>query len=186
MLRIENLSVSCGETLILRDVDLEVRPGEVVCLMGRNGVGKTTLLKSIMGLLRPRRGRVLFGGKDEVRALTRAGAHVRAHCGIGYVPQGREISPQLTVLENLQIGLTANPRKLRAVPAKVFEYFPMLQAMLDRKGGVLSGGQQQQLAIARALVAEPRLLILGEPTEDIQPTIISLIGKVLHSLKNDG
>jgi urea transport system ATP-binding protein len=186
MLRIENLSVSYGEALILRDVDLEIEPGEVVCLMGRNGVGKTTLLKSIMGLLRPRRGRVLVGGRDDARDLTRAGAHVRAHCGIGYVPQGREIFPQLTVRENLQIGLTANPRKLRTMPGKVFEYFPMLQAMLDRKGGVLSGGQQQQLAIARALVAEPRLLILDEPTEGIQPSIISLIGKVLHSLKKEG
>jgi len=185
MLRIENLSVSYGETLILRDVDLEIEPGEVVCLMGRNGVGKTTLLKSIMGLLRPRRGRVLLGGKEEVRDITRAGPHVRAHSGIGYVPQGREIFPQLTVLENLQIGLTANPRNLRTVPAKVYEYFPMLHAMLDRKGGFLSGGQQQQLAIARALVAEPRLLILDEPTEGIQPSIITLIGKVLHSLKKE-
>ncbi len=183
MLQIQNLSVSYGETLILRDVDLTVGPGEVVCLMGRNGVGKTTLLKSLMGLLKPRAGRILFGGRGETRDLTRAAPNVRALAGIGYVPQGREIFPQLTVLENLKIGLMANPRRPRNVPDKVFEYFPMLGSMLERKGGFLSGGQQQQLAIARALVAEPSLLILDEPTEGIQPSIISLIGQVLGTLK---
>jgi len=182
MLQVEQLSVSYGETLILRGADLEVRPGEVVCLMGRNGVGKTTLLKTVMGLLRPQAGRVVFNGRD----LTRLGPDVRARAGIGYVPQGREIFPQLTVLENLQVGLLANPRRLRAVPDVVFEYFPALKTMLERKGGVLSGGQQQQLAIARALVAEPRLLILDEPTEGIQPSIISLIGRVLQALKAAG
>src|SRR5438876_8216076 len=182
MLRIERLSVAYGESLILRDVDMHVGPGEVVCLMGRNGVGKTTLLKSIMGLLRPRSGRILFDGRD----LTRASPDVRARAGIGYVPQGREIFPYLTVLENLQVGLLANPARPRTVPEQIFEYFPMLQSMLDRKGGVLSGGQQQQLAIARALVADPRLLILDEPTEGIQPSIISLIGRVLEALKKEG
>lgn len=182
MLNIEQLSVSYGETLILRDVDLEVKAGEVVCLMGRNGVGKTTLLKSIMGLLPSRSGRVVFEGKD----LTRARPAVRARAGIGYVPQGREIFPQLTVLENLQIGMLTNPAKPRTVPEQVFQYFPQLQTMLDRKGGVLSGGQQQQLAIARALVAGPKLLILDEPTEGIQPSIISLIGDVLAALKTEG
>src|SRR5438874_13199992 len=147
MLRIEKLSVAYGESLILRDVDLEIGPSQVVCLMGRNGVGKTTLLKSIMGLLRPRAGRIEFEGRD----LTRASPDVRARAGIGYVPQGREIFPQLTVLENLQVGLLANPNKSRAVPQEIYEYFPKLREMLGRKGGVLSGGEQQQLAIARAL-----------------------------------
>jgi len=182
MLQIEKLSVAYGETLILRDVDLDVGPKQVVCLMGRNGVGKTTLLKSIMGLLRPRAGSVSFLDRD----LTRADPAVRARCGIGYVPQGREIFPQLTVLENLQVGLFANPNGARTVPERIFEYFPMLKTMLDRKGGVLSGGQQQQLAIARALVSDPKLLILDEPTEGIQPSIISLIGQVLHKLKEQG
>jgi urea transport system ATP-binding protein len=179
MLRIENLSVAYGESLILRDVSLEVGPSQVVCLMGRNGVGKTTLLKSIMGLLRPRSGHIEFDGRD----ISRASPDVRARSGIGYVPQGREIFPQLTVLENLQVGMLANPEKPRKVPEEVFEYFPMLKEFLDRKGGVLSGGQQQQLAIARALVANPKLLILDEPTEGIQPSIIELIGEVLTRLK---
>jgi urea transport system ATP-binding protein len=182
MLRVENLNVSYGETLILRDVSITIGSGEIVCLMGRNGVGKTTLLKSIMGLLRSRSGRVFFQ-EDEI---TRAPAYVRARAGIGYVPQGREIFPQLTVLENLQIGLLAHPQKIRTVPERIFGYFPMLRTMLHRKGGVLSGGQQQQLAIARALVAEPKLLILDEPTEGIQPSIIQLIGNVLESLKAEG
>jgi urea transport system ATP-binding protein len=181
MLRIEKLSVAYGESLILRDVGLEIGPSQVVCLMGRNGVGKTTLLKSIMGLLRPRAGRIEFEGRD----LTRASPDVRARAGIGYVPQGREIFPQLTVLENLQVGLLANPERPKTVPEEVFTYFPMLREFLDRKGGVLSGGQQQQLAIARALVASPKLLILDEPTEGIQPSIIALIGDVLAKLKKN-
>src|ERR1700730_17956231 len=182
MLCIKQLQVAYGETLILRDVDLEVERGKVVCLMGRNGVGKTTLLKSIMGLLRPRSGQVVFEDKD----LTRASPYKRARAGLGYVPQGREIFPQLTVRENLPVGFLANPSKRTSVLYEVLDYFPMLKDMLDRKGGVLSGGQQQQLAIARALVAEPKLLILDEPTEGIQPSIITLIGEVLRSLKEAG
>lgn len=182
MLKVEQLEVAYGETLILRDVNLEVGAGRVVCLMGRNGVGKTTLLKSIMGLLRPLSGRVTYDGQD----ITRASPDVRARAGIGYVPQGREIFPQLTVLENLQVGMLANPARPRKVPEDVFEWFPVLKTMLDRPGGVLSGGQQQQLAIARALVAAPKLLILDEPTEGIQPSIISLIGRVLKALKDTG
>jgi urea transport system ATP-binding protein len=182
MLRIEQMSVSYGESQILRDVDLIVPDGKVVCVLGRNGVGKTTLLKSVMGLLQPRSGRVTFNGQD----LTRSRPDKRARAGIGYVPQGREIFPQLTVQENLQVGMLANPSKPKAIPRQVFEYFPMLETMLQRKGGVLSGGQQQQLAIGRAMVANPKLLILDEPTEGIQPSIISLIGRVLRSLKADG
>ena len=182
MLRIEKLSASYGESQVLRDVDLEVGAGEVVCLMGRNGVGKTTLLKGLMGLLPPRSGRVWLDDQD----VTRASPDVRARRGIGYVPQGRDIFPRLTVLENLQVGLLANPDRPRDVPESVFEYFPALKTMLGRKGGVLSGGQQQQLAIARALVANPRLLVLDEPTEGIQPSIIALIGRVLEALKQTG
>ncbi len=182
MLNVEKLSVAYGETLILRDVDLEVGAGEVVCLMGRNGVGKTTLLKTVMGLLRPRAGQVRFLGRD----VTRASPDRRARMGIGYVPQGREIFPHLSVLENLQVGLLANPARPQAVPERIFEYFPALKTILDRKGGVLSGGQQQQLAIARALAADPKLLVLDEPTEGIQPNVIAQIGEVLESLKADG
>src|SRR5438105_4741929 len=183
ILQVDNLSVSYGETQILRDVSLEVRPSETACLMGRNGVGKTTLLKSVMGLLRCRAGRVLFNGRD----LTRTSPDVRARAGIGYVPQGREIFPHLSVLENLQVSMLANRRPSRLqLQEKVLEYFPALKSMLDRKGGVLSGGQQQQLAIARALVADPKLLILDEPTEGIQPSVISLIGDVLRKLKQEG
>jgi urea transport system ATP-binding protein len=182
MLQVNTLSVAYGETQVLRGVSLEVRPGELVCLMGRNGVGKTTLLKSVMGLLRPRSGQVEFDGRD----LTRASPDVRARAGIGYVPQGREIFPHLTVLENLQVGLLANPERPKAVPEEVYDYFPALKTMLNRKGGVLSGGQQQQLAIARALVANPKLLVLDEPTEGIQPSIIELIGRVLETLRAAG
>jgi len=182
MLTIRQMSVAYGESIIVRDVDLKVAPGQIVCLMGRNGVGKTTLLKATMGLLHSRGGSVSFGDRD----LTRTSPDVRARAGIGYVPQGREIFPHLTVEENLKIGLTANPAKPKAIPEHVFEYFPMLKTMLHRKGGVLSGGQQQQLAIARALVADPKLLILDEPTEGIQPSIISLIGQVLEALKKGG
>jgi urea transport system ATP-binding protein len=182
MLRVEQLSVAYGETLIVRGVDLTVSAGEVVCLMGRNGVGKTTLLKSVMGILRPRSGRIFFADKD----LTRSAPDVRARAGIGYVPQGREIFPHLTVLENLQVGMLANSRRTKAVPERIFEYFPKLKTLLPRKGGVLSGGEQQQLAIARAMVASPKLLILDEPTEGIQPSVISLIGKVLQALKEEG
>jgi urea transport system ATP-binding protein len=182
MLKLSSLCVAYGESNIVRDVDLEVAPGQIVCLMGRNGVGKTTTLKATMGLLKTRGGSVSFEGRD----LTRASPDVRARAGIGYVPQGREIFPQLTVEENLRIGLTANPAKPKTIPEHVFESFPMLKTMLQRKGGVLSGGQQQQLAIARALVADPKLLILDEPTEGIQPSIIQLIGCVLESLKQGG
>jgi urea transport system ATP-binding protein len=207
MLRVEKLRVAYGETLILNGVDLEVGEGKVVCLMGRNGVGKTTLLKAIMGLLRPRSGRITFRGRELEGAPSNGSAHparthwlgklwprwgrraspdVRARSGIGYVPQGREIFPQLTVWENLQVGLLANPARSRQAPEYVLDYFPALKTMLDRPGGMLSGGQQQQLAIARVLVAQPRLLILDEPTEGIQPSIISLIGEVLRFLKGEG
>jgi urea transport system ATP-binding protein len=182
MLNIDNLSVSYGETLILRDIKMEVNSGETVCLMGRNGVGKTTLLKSIMGLLKAGAGHIRFQGRD----LTRTTPDARARAGIGYVPQGREIFPQLTVLENLEVGLLNTRGQRQEMLDEVFGYFPSLKNFLDRKGGFLSGGQQQQLAIARALVMKPQLLILDEPTEGIQPNVISLIGEVLERLKKRG
>ena len=170
MLQVSNLNVYYGESHILRDVDLSVNVGQMVCLIGRNGVGKTTMLKTLMGLLQPRSGTISFEGESIVSKLT----HQRAKMGIGYVPQGREIIPQLTVKENLLLGLEAKPIKTKnpKVSGEIFELFPVLKTMLDRLGGDLSGGQQQQLAIARALMGDPKLLILDEPTEGIQPSII--------------
>lgn len=183
MLSIEGLNVYYGESHILRNVGLEVPPGKVVCLMGRNGAGKTTLLKSIMGLLRPRSGRVSFDGKDITARLPEE----RARQGIGYVPQGREILPDLSVRENLVLGLVARGGNGDRVPEEVFDLFPILKTMLGRKkAGDLSGGQQQQLSIARALVTDPRLLLLDEPTEGIQPSIISEIEDVIGRIKAEG
>ena len=171
ILQINNLNVYYGESHILRNVDMGVASGKMVCLIGRNGVGKTTLLKTIMGLLKPRQGVVSFFGKD----ITELTPDQRARMGVGYVPQGREVMPRMTVKENLLLGLESHP----VSPAvkqnlldMVFDLFPVLQSMLGRMGGDLSGGQQQQLAIARALMGQPRLLILDEPTEGIQPSII--------------
>ena len=171
LLDLSGLNVFYGESHILRDVDLNVAPGEVVCLIGRNGVGKTTLLKSLIGLLRPRRGEIVFNGDG----LDRQAPHQRARAGVGYVPQGREIIPQLTVEENLMLGMEALPGGLgrnRRIDPFVYELFPILREFLPRKGGDLSGGQQQQLAIARALLGKPKLLLLDEPTEGIQPNIV--------------
>lgn len=172
MLKIAGLNVYYGESHILRDVDLSVPAGQMVCLIGRNGVGKTTLLKTLMGLIAPRSGSVQFAGT----VLNGKSPDQRARLGIGYVPQGREIIPRLTVKENLLLGLEArrdrSPRDKAAIPDEIFELFPVLKTMLSRLGGDLSGGQQQQLAIARALMGKPRLLVLDEPTEGIQPSII--------------
>ncbi|PZV14382.1 MAG: urea ABC transporter ATP-binding subunit UrtE [Pseudanabaena sp.] len=171
MLQLNNLNVYYGESHILRNVDMGVASGKMVCLIGRNGVGKTTLLKTIMGLLKPRQGDVSFFGKD----ITQLTPDKRARMGVGYVPQGREVMPRMSVRENLLLGLESHPVN-SAVKQNlldmVFDLFPVLQSMLNRMGGDLSGGQQQQLAIARALMGQPRLLILDEPTEGIQPSII--------------
>ena len=180
MLNIKELDVYYGESIILRDVNLKVPPGKVVCLMGRNGVGKTTLLKSIMGLLRPRKGQIVFEDND----LTGYSPDKRAKFGMGYVPQGRDIFPQLTVHENLLLGIEARKERGSAIPDEVFDLFPVLKSMLNRKGGDLSGGQQQQLAIARALVGHPKLLLLDEPTEGIQPSIILEIAEAIRSIKS--
>lgn len=181
VLAVEDLEVHYGGSRILRDISLQVPSGSIVAVMGRNGVGKTTLLKAIMGLLAPSKGRVFFAGED-VTSLT---ADKRTRRGLGYVPQGREIFPQLTVRENLEIGLEARGGGGR-VPEDVFALFPVLADMQERMGGNLSGGQQQQLAIARALVGEPKVLMLDEPTEGIQPSIILAIEKVLLQLKERG
>jgi len=170
MLNVTGLNVYYGESHILRDVDLSVPTGKMVCLIGRNGVGKTTLLKTIMGLLGARRGMIEYDGKPINSRTT----DQRARMGIGYVPQGREIIPRITVKENLLLGQEAKPTRDRSstIPEEIFELFPVLKTMLTRMGGDLSGGQQQQLAIARALMGKPRLLLLDEPTEGIQPSII--------------
>lgn len=171
ILNISGVNVYYGESHILRNVDLNIPQGKMVCLIGRNGVGKTTLLKTIMGLLPPRTGKLSFLG-EEVNNLP---TDRRARMGIGYVPQGREVIPRVTVKENLLLGLEALPKGRRNksnIPSEILNLFPMLKEMLNRMGGDLSGGQQQQLAIARALMGRPKLLILDEPTEGIQPSII--------------
>lgn len=170
MLHISELNVYYGESHILRNVDLNINAGEMVCLIGRNGVGKTTLLKTLMGILKPRAGVINY----EQENLINKTSDQRARLGLGYVPQGRDIIPRLTVKENLILGLEALPtrRKNATISEEIFDLFPVLKTMLSRMGGDLSGGQQQQLAIARALVGEPKLLILDEPTEGIQPSII--------------
>ena len=170
MLKISNLNVYYGESHILRNVDLTVPAGQMVCLIGRNGVGKTTLLKTIIGLLKPRTGEINL----QEQIINNKAPDQRAKLGIGYVPQGREVIPRLTVKENLLLGLEARKErsKTQAIPDEIFDLFPVLKTMLTRMGGDLSGGQQQQLAIARALMGKPQLLLLDEPTEGIQPSII--------------
>jgi urea transport system ATP-binding protein len=181
MLRVSKLNQFYGESHTLWDLELKVKAGQCTCLMGRNGVGKTTLLSCIMGLLPVESGRIDFDG---VNLLTRS-AEQRAGLGIGYVPQGRQIFPLLTVEENLLIGLPARRDKIKKIPDFIFELFPVLKEMLGRRGGDLSGGQQQQLAIGRALVLDPRLLILDEPTEGIQPNIVHEIGDIIKRLNQE-
>lgn len=182
MLNLSNINVSYDGSKILRGVNLTVPEKSLVCLMGRNGVGKTTTLKSIVGLVRPEIGTVTLAGKE----LTVLKPDERARSGIGYVPQGREIFPHLTVWENLKLSLVVHGTKANGQVDRVLELFPILKEFLQRKGGVLSGGQQQQLAIARALLTDPKILILDEPTEGIQPNIIDLIGDTLIKIKKEG
>ena len=182
MLSVEAVDLYYGASHALRRVSLTARKGEVTCMLGRNGVGKTSLLRAIVGLNPIRSGHIRW----EDRELTQLPTHQRARAGLGLVPQGREIFPQLSVLENLMTGFATLPRHLRHVPDDIFALFPVLKDMLNRRGGDLSGGQQQQLAIARALVARPRLLILDEPTEGIQTSIIKEIGRVITMLAARG
>jgi urea transport system ATP-binding protein len=182
MLEVAGLNQFYGQSHTLWDMDLKVPEGSCVCLMGRNGVGKTTLLKSVMGTLPIRSGKINFMGSD----IAPSRAEMRARKGIGWVPQGREVFSQMTVHENLRTGLAARADKKQEVPERIFELFPVLKSMLQRRGGDLSGGQQQQLAMGRALAIDPKLLILDEPTEGIQPNIVSMIGDVLIGLKEQG
>ena len=181
MLTVSNINQYYGGSHILRDVSLQATRGKVSVILGRNGVGKTTLLKSLMGLVAIKTGSIEFDG----RAIERATPYERARAGMGYVPQGREIFARLTVEDNLRMGLASKPAGT-PIPAELFELFPVLKQMRQRRGGDLSGGQQQQLAIARALAAGPKLLILDEPTEGIQPSIIKDIGRVIRMLADRG
>lgn len=182
MIEIRQLNQRYGGSQILWDVDLSIARGSCTCIMGRNGVGKTTLLKCLMGLLPIAGGEVLLDGK----AIQGVPAHQRARMGLGFVPQGRDIFSTLTVEENLQIGLPCRRDGIRKIPARIFELFPVLAEMLHRRGGDLSGGQQQQLAIGRALVTDPQVLVLDEPNEGIQPNIVSQIGDVIMKLNSEG
>ena len=181
MLKVEGINQYYGGSHILRNVGFEARPGEVTVVLGRNGVGKTTLLKSLMGVVPVKTGSITFDG----RAITRDTPYERVRKGIGYVPQGREIFGRLTVEDNLRMGLAYQGSRT-PIPREIFELFPVLHQMINRRGGDLSGGQQQQLAIARALAAGPKLLILDEPTEGIQPSVIKDIGRVIRMLADKG
>lgn len=181
MLKIRKLNQFYGESHTLWDLELDVPKGKCTCIMGRNGVGKTTLVQSIMGTLAVQSGNMVFDGKE----LTNFSAEQRASMGIGYVPQGRQIFPLLTVEENLKIGLSARRDKIRTIPDFIYEMFPVLKEMLGRRGGDLSGGQQQQLAIGRALVLDPTMLLLDEPTEGIQPNIVQEIGDIINRLNKE-
>lgn len=182
MLTVENLTLHYGHSQILNGVSLEASPGQITCVMGSNGVGKTSLIRAIAGAHPRSSGRVELDG-EELGVLP---SHALAHKGVGLVPQGREIFPLLTVRENLQTGFSCLPRSEHHIPEDVFEMFPILRKFIERRGGDLSGGQQQQLAIARALIAQPKLLLLDEPTEGIQPNIIQQIGEVIKSLRERG
>ena len=178
MLNVQNLSFSYGEVQVLRELDVHVPAETIVSVMGRNGVGKTTLMNNIIGLLKPSSGSIQIGDRELVGVPT----HRRIRAGLAYVPQGRMIFPKLTLEENLRVGLAAREDKIKQIPEEIYDLFPILKEMGKRMGGDLSGGQQQQLAIGRALVTDPKVLILDEPTEGIQPNIIQQIGSVLRKL----
>ena len=181
MIKFEKVNQLYGSSQILWDLDLDIQQGSCTCLMGRNGVGKTTLLKALMGLLPVKSGDISVDNKN----INKLAAETRPRMGVGYVPQGRDIFPQLTVEENLRVGLACRADKAKEIPEKIYELFPVLHDMLSRRGGDLSGGQQQQLAIGRALVIDPKILILDEPNEGIQPNIVKQIGDVITQLNEE-
>lgn len=182
MLSLKNVNVSYGKSKVIEDISLNVDIADKVCLMGRNGVGKTTLLKSIVGILPTEKGKIEFDNTD----ITKKKAFKRSKAGIAYVPQGREIIPMLTVKENIELGCSAHyPKEKEQLTEEVLEYFPALKEHLSRKGGVLSGGQQQQLAIARALMSKPKILFLDEPSEGIQPNVVAEIANILNKIHKD-
>jgi len=181
MIRVNGVNQYYRQSHILRDLELRSEPGRCTCVMGRNGVGKTTLLKCIMGLLPIRSGKIMLGDRD----ISRLSPEARARAGLGYVPQGREIFPELTVEENLRVPLGARADRARQIPESIYRLFPVLKEMRRRRGGDLSGGQQQQLAIGRALVLDPKVLLLDEPGEGIQPNIVRQIGDVIGELKSE-
>jgi urea transport system ATP-binding protein len=181
LLEVKDITVSYGQTPVLFNVDMAVQPGEIVCLLGRNGVGKTTLLRSVIGLNRVVSGKIVFKADE----ITHAPTFKRARSGIAYIPQGREIVPYLSVLDNLMLGMSAGKKKYRKVPDEIFEFFPMLRQHLNRQGGLLSGGQQQQLAIARGLMSNPQMMLLDEPTEGIQPSIVQEIEATLRRINQE-
>ena len=181
MLKIENLQASYGGSLVLQGIDMEVHEGHIVALMGRNGVGKSTLMKSLVGLVPPRSGHVLFDGKD----ITGMPPHQISNLGISYVPQGKEIFQSFTVYENLKLGIIKFKKKNRKIPQEIFEYFPILAERKDQKAGSFSGGEQQMLAIARALVSMPKIVLLDEPSEGIQPSIVKEIRDILVRINKE-
>ena len=181
LLELKNVTAGYGKTPVLFDVNMTVNQGEMVCLLGRNGMGKTTLLRSVIGLNPLDQGSLSFGEQN----ITKAPTYKRARYGIAYIPQGREIIPYLSVLDNLKLGFTASGKKSKRIPSEIFEFFPMLKEHLSRQGGLLSGGQQQQLAIARGLMCNPKIMLLDEPTEGIQPSIVQEIEDTLRRINQE-
>ncbi|PSO49294.1 MAG: urea ABC transporter ATP-binding subunit UrtE [Cyanobacteria bacterium SW_9_44_58] len=181
LLELSNVTAGYGPTPVLFDISMTVNQGEVVCLLGRNGVGKTTLLRSIIGLNALSQGSIVFDADD----ISQTPTFKRTRYGIAYIPQGREIIPYLSVLDNLKLGFAASGRKSKKIPEEIFDFFPMLKDHLSRQGGLLSGGQQQQLAIARGLICNPKLILLDEPTEGIQPSIVQEIKDTLQRINQE-
>jgi urea transport system ATP-binding protein len=180
-LEVREIDTFYGASHVLHSLSLTMERGAIECILGRNGVGKTTLLRSVIGLTPPRRGAIIFKGGD----ITRMRVNQRARLGIGYVPQGREIFPDISVIDNLRLGLVARSDGMTRVPDEIFDFFPMLKLLVDRPGGLLSGGEQQQLAIARALCGNPELLLLDEPTEGIQPSVVEEIERILRRIHQE-
>ena len=181
LLELTDVTVSYGQTPVLFGVNMAINQGDIACLLGRNGVGKTTLLRSVIGLNKVLSGNIVFDADE----ITKVPTYKRARYGISYIPQGREIIPYLSVLDNLKLGMSAGQKQYRKIPDEIFEFFPMLKQHLSRQGGLLSGGQQQQLAIARGLMSNPKMMLLDEPTEGIQPSIVQEIEDTLKLINRE-